>query len=747
RMVRLENRGIEMNGGWSCHVCRPFEQLAAELPHVEGVQSTNMQKWFFSVKVGEHFFEQIPTLRMGRPGLDFFGAEMLYGSSDWEAHPEGTLISERTARRLFGKADAVGETMEIPALATFDIQTKLTVMGVYKDFAVNCFLDNGIYLCYGDEALDSNQEWSFVIYLLLDDISNASDVEQTLNQQLADMYGVKDIEELEETFNMRFRLTPLGDTYFTGATIYDKGKRSVTTVLVWASVFLVIIALLNYMNFALAQTPQRIRSINTKKVLGEAVWHIRGSYLLEHVVLAVMAFVLAVLIVLCLQEFPAVLQLLSGSIAFSIHPELLVATLAIAIVIGLLSGLYPVFFATSFAPALVLKGSFGLSPQGKRLRQVMVLVQFVVALVLTAYVGIMFSQSHFIFNSDYGFDKDEVCFTMLSTEAMKKKEAIRTELLRIPGVEGVGYGGSEIGDNDLFMQWGANDGQQRLEFFALPVDKDYLSVMGIPIKEGRNFTEHDAQGAYIINPAMKRNYPWLEVGQPLVRDRAQNEQFPAVFYPVVGITDDLQITSMRKDKASQNAAFVIMGPELADWGDRCRKIFVRMSAGFDKLETRRQVTETLQQMCPDRQWQFYFLNETLEKTYEEEFRFISQIKWFAIISILVTLIGVFCLTLFETEYRRKEIGIRKVFGSTDRQVITLLVSRYALLLLIAFVIAVPVAWYMGSQWLQSFAERTPIYWWLFPLALLLVALVTLLTAAFQSGRAATENPINSIRTE
>ena len=746
RIARLENRGIAMNGGWSCHVCRPFEAIAAKLPHVGGVQSTNMQKWFFPVEADKTPYEGIPTIQMGLPGLSFFGAEVVSGSCDFASHPDGAVICESVARKLFGSADkAVGKVLEIPSLG----KEGVAVAGVCRDFADNCFLDNGIYLCYGNRWMDDNQDWSFVMYLLLDDICNATAVEQTLNQELADMYGVKDADELETACDMRFRLTPLDDTYFSGATIYDKGNRSVSAMLIGASFSLALIALLNYLNFSLAQTPARIRGINTRKVLGEGVLHIRTGYVLEHVVFALLAFLLSIVIVLCLQEWSSVRELLSGSIAFGHHIELLGLTLLATVAIGVLAGLYPAWYATSFPPALVLKGSFGLSPKGKRLRQAIILMQFVVALVLTIYVGLMYCQSYHIFHGDYGFDKDEVCFTMLSAEGMKKKDAIRAELQRIPGVEGVAYGSTEIGDGDQFMQWGANDGDRRLEFYALTVDWNYLSVMGIKLAEGRDFNEHDVTaGAFIINPTMKRNYPWIEVGQPLTKDRANNENFPQVFYPVVGITEELQVTSMRKDKASQNAAFVIMGREDAEeWGDRSRKIFVRIAAGFDKAQVRREVTDRLQQLCPDRQWQMYFLDETLEKTYEEEFRFISQIKWFAFISILVTLIGVFCLTMFETEYRRKEIGIRKVFGSSTSQVLQLLGRRYVWLLLLSFAVAAPLAWYIGHQWLQSFAERTPIYWWLFPLALLAVSLVTLLTVVIQSWRTANENPINSIKTE
>ena len=142
-----------------------------------------------------------------------------------------------------------------------------------------------------------------------------------------------------------------------------------------------------------------------------------------------------------------------------------------------------------------------------------------------------------------------------------------------------------------------------------------------------------------------------------------------------------------------------------------------------------------------------FLDQQLERLYQEEFRFIRQVGWFAVLCLVITLIGVFCLTMFETEYRRKEIGIRKVFGSSTREVLLMLCRHYGLLLAVSFVLAAPLAYHIGRQWLQSFAERTPIYWWLFPLALLVVGLITLLTVVTQSWRTANENPVNSIKTE
>ena len=216
---------------------------------------------------------------------------------------------------------------------------------------------------------------------------------------------------------------------------------------------------------------------------------------------------------------------------------------------------------------------------------------------------------------------------------------------------------------------------------------------------------------------------------------------------VIGVCENVRYASTRQDRTQDPVAFVIFGEKYSSWGDQLGIVNIRVAAGVDKLAVRRQVCERLTSMGSGEEVEAKFLDQQLELLYQEEFRFIRQVLWFAAICLVITLIGVFCLTMFETEYRRKEIGIRKVFGSSTGQVLQLLCRRYVWLLLLSFAVAAPLAWYIGHQWLQSFAERTPIYWWLFPLALLAVAAVTLLTVIIQSWRAASENPVNNIKTE
>ena len=393
-------------------------------------------------------------------------------------------------------------------------------------------------------------------------------------------------------------------------------------------------------------------------------------------------------------------------------------------------------FATSFQPALTLKGSFGLTPKGRQLRTALVCLQIGIALLMVTYIGILLLQSRFIYHSDYGFAKDEVLYAQLSDELMHKKDAIRTELMQIGGIDDVSFSRFVLGSQEGYMGWGRSDDDHKITFTSMPVDYHYLRTMGIKVIEGRDFNEHDGD-VYIINEAARRQWPWVEMDKPLLEGDLS----------VVGVCENVRYASTRQDRTQEPVAFVIFGEKYSGWGDQLGIVNIRVAAGVDKLSVRRQVNQRLTAMGSGEDVEVLFLDEQLENLYQEEFRFIRQVLWFTAVCFVITLIGVFCLTMFETEYRRKEIAIRKVMGSSVGEVLSLFTKRYAIPLILSFVIAAPVGYYISEQWLQNFAEHTPIHWWLFPLAFLIVSIVVLLTVIIQSWRVATMNPVESIKTE
>ena len=742
-MYRLEIYG-NFGDVWGANVCRPFVTILKDIPQIKNVTYISPYVNETDVKVGNRTIT-VPSINMGKPGIEFFTGKLLSGSSKTCGEGYNVIVNRSTAEKMFGTANAAGKTFE--GENGDGSKTTVTVVGVSEDMPDNCTLPNGVYLCENERVMNEWSEWSFNVYMLLDDGANPKKVERAIKLAFMKVNGVseKDEKRFDKEVNMKFRISPMDDIYFSGVGKQDKGNRNLVGVLTVASVFVLFIAMLNLLNFSLSEIPMRMRGINTRRVMGASIGCLRLKMIMENVMFAFVALLIGIVLVIAFQRSETCMKLVSGDIHFASHMVLAAVMAVSALVVGALSAVVPAFYSTSFTPAMVLKGSFGLSPRGRRLRMAIMAVQFCLAFALTIYIGVMSSQSSYIFNSDYGFNKNEVFYTWLSEEAQAKKDAVRAELKKLPFVESVGFAQNAIGTSDGYMGWGRGDGDHHMVLQVLPCDYEYLRTMQLKIVEGRDFRESDMKtGAYVLNKAAMAQYKWLVVGDSIGRQSNWGSQSN---YNIVGVCNNFKLKSMRCDNSNVAVAFVIFGPDMAEWGDRCGQVFVRVAKNQDKIEAKRRIAEVLNRLDGSQKYEMWFLDDDLQQTYVEEFRFISQVKLFAIICIIITIIGVFSLTMFETEYRRKEIAIRKVMGSSIGSVVRLFAMRYALPLVVAFVVAAPVGWWLSNSWLQSFAEHTPIHWWLFPLSFVLVSAVVVITVIIQSWRVATANPVESIKTE
>lgn len=427
--------------------------------------------------------------------------------------------------------------------------------------------------------------------------------------------------------------------------------------------------------------------------------------------------------------------LVASDLSLMSHPGLVMALGGIAVCMGLLAGAYPSYYVTSFPPALVLKGSFGLSPKGKMLRTFLVCFQFFVSFMLIISVGIMYLQSRYIQQSDYGYDKEVVLVGTIPYEYLDRREAIVSELSGISGIEGISISQFVLSSADNYMSWGRGSGERSINMTCFPVDYRYLSVMGIKITEGRNFKPGDGD-VYIFNEAARKKYPWMKVDELAVPED----------YPIVGFCENIRFSSFRNNDAVEPMAFFIYGKDYANW-DANNILNIRVAAGVDKVDMIHRLTEAAEKIAPGRDFRFRFMDEVIDQNYHQELRFTRQILLFSLIAIVLSMIGVFGLTLFESEYRRKEIGIRKILGSSTAEILYMFTKRYFVMLVVCFVLAAPFGWWIGHDWLESFSDKTPIRAWVFVASFLLVSFITVLTVTFQCWKNANENPVRSIKTE
>ena len=720
---------LDEEQGWQRWMNRPVaEMIASSSPHIRATSVVTSFPYTSGYEMDGHSFNETALTGFGN-FMEVFQPQIIAGSVGALDRPGHVLVPRSMAVRFFGTADAVGRTIFQGKQAD---NSPLTVGGVYEDFPENSQIGNFIFKPLpADENKGDWRNWNYTCYLRLDDAANVAEVrEQMFRKFVSSVPGLEN--QTEENI---FRLTPLAELHFSGVDNPSAANRTTVYLLLCVSFLIVIVAAINFMNFSLAETPMRVKSINTQKVLGATAGSLRVALVLETVLVSVIAFALAMLLMLALRD-SGIQDLVAADLDLVEHPFLLVSTFGISVLMGVLAGLYPAYYVTSFPPALVLKGSFGLSPKGKKLRGALVCIQFFVAFMLVISIGIMYLQSRYIRTTDYGYDKDAIVVGSMSPETRAQTDAVVGELSRISGVEGVAFSQFVLSSGDLYMGWGRGSEDKHIQFDALPVDYRFLEVMGIRITEGRGFKPGDGD-VYVFNEAARKKYPWMKVGELATTNDL----------PIVGFCENVKYSTFRNDADAQPMAFVIFGERYKHWKGWKNVVNVRVSAGTDRVEVVRSLQKAMEKFTPGHDFNFRFMDRVLDDAYRNELRFTCQILLFSLLAIVISMIGVFGLTMFESEYRRKEIGIRKIFGSTTGEILRMFNRRYLYILLGCFVAAAPFGWWIGHHWLEGFAEKTPIHAWIFLASFLVVTCVTLLTVTVQSWRTASENPADSIKTE
>ena len=720
---------------------RPLvEQMAAASPHIKGygIEEGWTRIDQFLVDDREYSLNLVYGIN---DFMSVFKPTVICGDLKGLNQLPNIVLPRSEAMRIFGTVNAVGKTLKYKWVEGWIFN----VCAVIEDYPENNFL-HGISFRGLNDNEGNYQNWNYQAYIRVDDVANLPNVITAMRQKAVEVFkNDLNMTTQEEEEALQVVLTPIADTHFAKDLSKDSPdiksvSRSSVYLLICFSLLIVLIAAVNFMNFTLAETPLRIRSINTQKVLGASTASLRGSLLAEAVIISLFAFVVAMAMVYLAHDF-GLQKLVQGSILLQDNLWLVGVTLLISIVVGLLAGAYPSYYVTSFPPALVLKGSFGLSPKGRVLRTSLICLQFVVSFMLVIGVGIMYLQSYLIFHTDYGFDKDEVMVVPTAPDTRNHADAIDADLRKIPGIEGACLAQSVLGSNDRYQTWGRGEGDKHMTFTCIFVDWRFLSVMGIDIVEGRNFRQTDGD-VYIFNESAKKKYPWLAVDKPI-----NDEDMP-----VVGFCEDIKYSTLRVDDSQQPIAFLVPNRESFFWNDGYWRnyLLVRVAKGVDKREAKQKVLETVLKYEHDNDLEvsdLRYVDDVLEESYHQERLFTKQILLFSLLAILISIIGVFGLTMFESEYRRKEIGIRKVFGSSTKEILKMFWRRYLYILLGCFVVAAPIGYLVGQHWLEGFAVRTSVSPLLFVVSFLLIALITMLTVTYQSWKNANENPINSIKTE
>lgn len=747
RTYVLETSLLQNEGEWTSGlpgICWSAGEILSEMPEVEDIGVTRhlwkSGKWSFlqgDSIVKYQYTEGNNTL------MSTVTDHVVDGDIQWSDNDQdGIIIPASIAVQYFGTSQAAGKPMIRQVPESPSGRDTMIVRGVYEDFPHNSMVKNRIVSRAPDEYHDYIDwvDWCAILRFkqgMTDTTQFIDSFKREYKSLVINSLNESDSIILDDSYfdKIEVRLTPIDQFYFYLSSERSIGNKRILPIFWLLFLLVIIIASINFMNFTLAESAVRVRNFNIRRVVGASRCSLGLKLVAECVVFSVTACLLAILLCHVLSQITVINAQFNDYISISRHWYLDLFLLMTAAVVGVIVGIYPARFTTSFPLDLVIKRRFELTPQGKWLRRALICIQLSAAMILIVLLGTMFMQYGYILTSDYGYEIKQIIHVEMdpATQTEKVEAAIQQDVMNIPGVENMAFSFAKLSQSDAHIHNTIMINGKDITIEVYPVYYGYMQTMGIDVIEGRDFMASDSLGqCYIINQAAREQWDWVELGKPLSDDST---------FTVVGVCENIRQGTTRID----NEYPIVFW--LTRYGHN-RYFQVRTSPDADQEAVKRQIAEIVEchtGMTPDC---IKSADDMINEAYLYEFLFVRQMLLYSVSSIIIMLIGVFCLTLFESEFRRKEIGIRKVAGASSLEIIKMFYSYYGSLILISFAISIPLAYLLSRNWLQSsFAEHASIQWWLFLLSLVLVGGLTLGTVLMQCWHTAHENPVNSIRDE
>lgn len=651
--------------------------------------------------------------------IKVFGVKILSGDPDALQKPRTAIIPKSMADNIFD-GDAVGKTMRTDSGNWFFPDGEVYIGAVYEDFPSNSNLQNSLYFSVDERAMPYTYgAANFICYLLLDSPASAKLVEDEFNSKF----------DFSLSWMSKIKLIPMEDIYFMGqggdGRVFSSGNRGTTLLLLAIGILVLASGVINFANFFTSLAPVRIRSINTQKVVGASVSRLRFTLTMETVAISVISLLVSFILAGIISPKLVDANILSGT--FSIHStSIIILVSIITVCAGILAGLYPSWYATSYAPALVLKGDFGLSRGGRTFRSIMSGIQYVVAFVTLVFMTFVILQNNLMRNSILGFDKDEIAVANVSAQVEKNIGLLRSSVQQYPSISNIAVASEKVGAQDSYSTSGVEINGQELSTFIIGIDHEFMNVMGIKIVEGRNFSQYDSAGVVILT-----RYYMDQLGIK-----------PGDIIPglgrVVGICDNVRFNSAREP--NKPIAFI---PYNFFYSGGV--MYFRLNAGSNAMQAASEIESLIRTADPYWPSQVEFYDTLQNNLYQSEIRTSRLVVALSVIAALLALCGVIGLVLFDTEYKKKETSVRKIFGASVASILERANISYGTVVLICFAISCPVAAVITSRWLQNFVDRVHIYVWVFAIALAAVLAVTILIVTAVFYRRATANPRDGLQ--
>jgi putative ABC transport system permease protein len=703
------------------------------------------------VKKGNQNIQEFAVAYADSTLFDVFTLPMIAGDPHTALREaRSVVITERIAKKYFDAVNVVGRTLVMNDSLPYAIK------GVIRDIPAQSHFHYDFFLSMTElqAEMNSYDAWAqteYNTYILLRKGTDPRRFEaklgqivtkymapfllQAVNLSMEDFYKAGD--------RIRYYLTPLTTIHLHSNKVGEfEGNGNIQYVYIFTAVaiFILLIACVNFMNLSTARSSARAREVGIRKVLGSLRRHLVSQFMMESVMLSFIAMLLALGLAWL---FLPVFNELSGKqmvIGLFSRAWLAPAILVLMLIVGILAGSYPALFLSAFRPIIVLKGNLATGFKTGWLRNTLVVFQFGTSIFLLVGTAVIYRQLNYIHHRELGFDRQQVLIVHDTWTLGNGVRPFKARLLQLPGVEGATMTGflptSTYRSNDAIFTSPDLDARKVISMQNWYVDEHYIPVLGMKLAAGRNFSKDLATDstAVILNEAAARLMPWHD---PLGQNLYEREDVKKVnTYHVIGVVRDFNFNSLRE----------VVTPMILMLRENRGSIALRVKTA-DMQRLIGQIGTIWRQMTPSRPFSYGFMDDEFNNLYRSEQRTGGIALSFSVLAIFVACLGLFGLAAYAAEQRTKEIGIRKVLGANVGGIVALLSRDFLRLVMIASLIAFPAAWWAMNQWLQSFAYRIGISWWIFVVAGAAAFLIALATVSFQTVRAAIANPIESLRRE
>ena len=701
------------------------QALKAELPEI--VNAAKMRDRDVLIRQNEQQFSE--TIIYADPEiLELFTFPLSAGDKKIVMQaPYSLVLTRKSAEKYFGSQNPIGQTLSID-------NSEYHVTGILENIPENSHFHLDFLSPFstykdivGQDRVSQWSSWNCYTYIQLRENTDPSQLEPKLTALL---------RRHDKDSSQTLRLQPIKDIHFYGRTNFDIEPNSdIRNIYLFSTiaVFILLIACFNYMNLSTACASRRLKEVGIRKVVGATRKSLVRGFLFESLLITLVALLLSIYFVKLL--LPAFGSLMNTKLGFSLIVEegTLLLLLGVVLFVGLVSGLYPALMLSSFRPASILKGNYKLTTRGSFFfRNTLVSLQFVISIALIFCSLVVYKQLQFIENRNLGF----VTNYIMSVYCDKEKDAIQREFESYPGIIDV-----TASSQTPIRVTGATNGKwegkpegENLIVYMLTVDPNFFDFYGIELLSGRNFSNERAadKNAFILNETAAKTIGWEN---PLGKRFGFNEQNLGT---VIGTVKDFHFAPFN---LSIEPLAIFLTPE----GERVR--FSLKLAPDDIPGTIAFVESTWKKFYPEKMFRYSFLDETLNQRYSKEHRLGTMFSYFTFLAIFIAGMGLFGIASFTTEQMTKEIGIRKTLGASIISIYLLLSKSFVKWILLANVVAWPIAFYAMNKWLENFAYRANIGIWVFILSASLALLIALITVSYQSIKAAIANPVESIRYE